>query len=262
MNTNLTTSVGFDTSDLMPAQWRCKAKTGRYSLYNPALTRFRNRLLMAYRVDFGYEKPFRVATAICVLDERLRVVPGSVVALSDTIRCEADNHYDARFLVFGDRLFIHFNNDWNTVPNQIFLVELDPDTLQARSPARLLALEGPRQPCEKNWLLFEHDGALFAIYQIEPHLVLRVDLTGDGPLRCWPFYRSAWDTTAYTRRYGVLRGGTPPVRIGANYVSVFHSRTHAQRPTPVNSSRAAARLKHMPWFRQIIRWLREHFAPV
>ncbi|PDV98284.1 hypothetical protein [Candidatus Chloroploca asiatica] len=252
----------YRASDLMPGTWQRAQPAQDFHVYNPALTRFRNRLLMAYRVDFGYEKPFRVATAICVLDERLRVVPGSVVALSDTITSEATNHYDARFLVFGDRLFVHFNNDWNTVPNQIFLVELDPDTLQAQSPARLLELQGPRQPCEKNWLLFAHDGELFAIYQVAPHIVLHVDLAGSGPIRCRPVYRTAWDTTAYTRRYGELRGGTPPVRVGANYVSVFHSRTHAQRPTPVNSSRAAATLKHMPWFRQIKRWLREHFAPV
>ena len=43
--------------------------------------------------------------------------------LSDTIDGGATNHYDARFLVYRDRLFVHYNNDWNTVPNQIHLVE-------------------------------------------------------------------------------------------------------------------------------------------
>ncbi|MCB0058131.1 MAG: hypothetical protein KDE45_13935 [Caldilineaceae bacterium] len=147
-------------------------------IYNPAIVRFRGRLLMAYRVDFGYEKPFRVATALCRLDEDLRVIPESVTPLSDTIDGGATNHYDARFLVYRDRLFVHYNNDWNTVPNQIHLVELDPDTLQARSPARLLELDGPRALCEKNWMLFEHDGELFVIYWVQPHCVLRAELAG------------------------------------------------------------------------------------
>jgi hypothetical protein len=248
--------------DLIPAEWLRIQSSEKFHVYNPAVTRFRGRLLLAYRVDFGFEKPFRVASAICELDAYLRVVPGSVVALSDTIRCAADNHYDARFLVFRDRLYVHFNNDWNTTPNQLFLVELDPDTLQARSPARRLELEGPRQPCEKNWLLFDHDGELFAIYQVEPHIMLRVELTGAGPVHCWPVYRTDWDATAYTRCYGALRGGTPPVRIGENYISIFHSRTHSQKSAPTNHPSAVQRLKRLPWLHPIKRWLREYFAPV
>ncbi len=111
-----------------------------------------------------------------------------------------------------NRLFVHYNNDWDTVPNQISLVELDPDTLQARSAARRLELDGPRQPCEKNWLLFEHDEALFAIYQVDPHIVLRVDLTGAGPVRCWPVYRTEWDTTGL---YPALRGAAGGDTAGA-----------------------------------------------
>ena len=248
--------------DLIPAEWLRMQSSKKFHVFNPAVTRFHGRLLMAYRVDFGYEKPFRVASALCVLNDRLQVVPGSVVALSDSIVCEAANHYDARFLVYQDRLFVHYNNDWHTVPNQLFLVELDPDTLQARSAARRLELDGPRQPCEKNWLLFDHDGELFAIYQVDPHIVLRLDLAGAGPVRCRPVYRTDWDTMAYPRRYGALRCGTPPVRIGENYISIFHSRTHSQKSAPTNHPPAVQRLKRLPWLRPIKRWLREYFAPV
>lgn len=253
----------FHADQLLPVQWSSELRqTDDLSVYNPAIVRFRDRLLMAYRVDFGHEKPFRVASAICALDERLQVVPGSVVALSDTIDGGVANHYDARFLVYQDRLFVHYNNDWNTAPNQIFLVELDPDTLQARSPAQSLELEGPRQPCEKNWLLFDHDGDLYAIYQVDPHIVLRLDPTGTGPVRCRPVYRTEWDTLAYTRRFGALRGGTPPVRIGASYISLFHSRTHTPGLTGTDSAPVVERLKRMPWLRKTKRWLHEQFDPV
>lgn len=262
MNADLTDTITFAPTDLLPAAWRQAACFDTLAIYNPAIVRFQGRLLMAYRVDFGYEKPFRVASAICVLNERLQVVPGSVVALSDSIACEAANHFDARFLVYQDRLFVHYNNNWDTVPNQIFLVELDPDTLQARSAARPLALAGPRQPIEKNWLLFDHDGELFAIYQVDPHIVLRVDLAGVGPVRCWPVYHTAWDTLAYIQRYGALRGGTPPVRVGDSYISLFHSRTVPRKLTPTTPAPAVEKLKHLPWWHPIKRWLREHFAPV
>ena len=254
--------IAFHASELTPPAWLRTQPADRFAIYNPAITRYRGRLLMAYRVDFGFEKPFRVATAICELDERLRVAPNSVVALSDTLRCEADNHYDARFLVFGDRLFLHFNNDWNTVPNRIFLVELDPDTLQARASARRLELEGPRQPCEKNWQLFDHDGELFAVYQMDPHIILRVELTGAGPVHCQPVYRTDWDTTAYPRRYGVLRGGTPPVRVGERYISLFHSRTRSHGLAGAAPRPAVAKLTRLPWLRSVKRWLRQQFDPV
>ena len=262
MKADPTGTITFAPIDLLPAAWRQPVSLDTFAIYNPAIVRFQGRLLMAYRVDFGYEKPFRVAIAICALNERLQVVPGSVVALSDSIACEAVNHFDARFLVYQDRLFVHYNNNWDTVPNQIFLVELDSDTLQARSAARPLALEGPRQPIEKNWLLFEHDGEPFAIYQVDPHIVLRVDLVGSGPVRCWPVYHTDWDTRAYTRRYGALRGGTPPVRVGDSYVSILHSRAAPRKLTPTTPAPAVEKLKHLPWWHPIKRWLREHFAPV
>ncbi len=248
--------------NLLPAQWRDKTAIEYLRIYNPAIVHHRGRLLMAYRIDFGYDKPLRVAVAICELDARLQVVPDSVVALSDTIRCSAENHFDARFLVFDGRLFIHYNNNWDTAPNRLFLVELDQDTLEARAPARLLNLMGERQPIEKNWMLFAHDEELFAIYQVDPHVVLRVDLAGAGPVCCRPGYHTVWETKGYTRRYGALRGGTPPVRVGANYVSVFHSRTHTRSLAQGIPAQAVEKLRRMPWLHPIKRWFREQFDPV
>lgn len=258
----LSDRILLDSTQLVPDRWRPSRPSATVCIYNPAIVRFRGRLLMAYRVDFGYEKPFRVATALCRLDEDLRVITESVTPLSDTIDGGATNHYDARFLVYRDRLFVHYNNDWNTVPNQIHLVELDPDTLQARSPARLLELDGPRALCEKNWMLFEHDGELFVIYWVQPHCVLRAELAGAEPVRCTPVYRTEWDTLAYPRRFGALRSGTPPVRVGDSYIALFHSRTHSQELAHAARTPAMNKLGRMLGLRRVKRWLRERFAPV
>jgi hypothetical protein len=212
--------------DLIPAPWSSGAETtsDRLRIYNPAIVRFRGRLLMAYRVDSGRRRATQRRIGLCVLDDRLNVVPGSVVPLSDTIQGGDPRHYDPRFLVSGDRLFIHYNNNFLTRPNQIHLVELDPDTLAATSPARPLHLDGPRQEIEKNWMLFDHDGDLFAVYQIAPHTILRIDLAGQGAVECKLAHTTTWDVSAYAGRFGAPCGGAPPVRQGDAYVSFFHSR--------------------------------------
>lgn len=73
---------------------------------------------------------------------------------------------------------------------------------------------------EKNWQFFSHDGALHFIYSIVPHIVVRLgddfrpaeEYRTDAPLN-WP-----WGE--------VLRGGTPPLRVGPTgeaYLTFFHS---------------------------------------
>lgn len=214
----------YPTSALIPPVWLEIDTLDNFVVYNPAIVRFRHRLLMAYRVDSGRGATFQRRIGLCELDEQLRVVAGSVRPFSATIRCGGERHYDPRFLVYRDRLFLHYNNNFQTRPNHIFLVEVDPDTLFARTPARPLELTGPRQLIEKNWLLFDHEGDLFAVYQLAPHTILRVNLAEDGPIECRPLYTTAWDVAAYTRQYGPLGGGTPPVRQGDVYVSFFHSK--------------------------------------
>ena len=225
----------FGPRDLIPVQWLNGSSTDDLFVFNPAIINYAEDLLMVYRVDFGRHKASfrRAACAICRLDTDGHVIAGSVVALSDTIVDGGDNHYDPRFLIFRDRLFVHYNNNWDSKPNQIYLVELDPDTLHAQSAARPLLLDGPRQEIEKNWMLFDHDGELYAIYQIDPHIVLHLELGDHGPIFCRPVYSSQWDPSSYVKRYGTPRGGTPPVRAGEKYISIFHSRRQSQ---PLNST--------------------------
>ena len=216
--------IELDTQALVPAAWQRSDDLAYLHIYNPAIVRFRNRLLLAFRVDSGRGATMQRRIGLCALDDQLSVVPGSVVPLSDTIQGGDPRHYDPRFLVYRDRLFVHYNNNFLTRPNQIHLVELDPDTLEARSPARPLHLDGPRQEIEKNWLLFEHDGDLLAVYQIAPHTILRVDLAGQGTVECRPIHVTDWDVSACAGRFGAPCGGAPPVRQGDAYVSFFHSR--------------------------------------
>lgn len=217
-------TIEFGGHLLVPAAWQRSDELAHLRIYNPAIICFRDRLLMAYRVDSGCRETMRRRIGLCALDDRLNVVPGSIVPLSDTIQSGDPRYYDPRFLVCGDRLFVHYNNNFLTRPNQLQMVELDPDTLVAKLPARSLHLDGPRQEIEKNWMLFEHEGELLAVYQIAPHTILRVDLAGQVAIECRPIHNTDWDVSAYAGRFGAPCGGAPPVRQGNTYVSFFHSR--------------------------------------
>jgi len=216
--------VVLDSLALIPASWLRNRDPSEFHVYNPAIIHFRGRHLMAYRVDCGRQLDIALhRVAMCVLDDQFHIVPESVSPLSDTIRCAGGVHTDPRLLVHRDRLFVHFNNERHTRPNHIFMAEVDPDTLESPVPARPLTLEGRRQEIEKNWMLFDHDGELFAVYWISPHIVLQVEMAGSGPIVCRPSYNTEWNVSPYSASHGEPRGGAPPVRRHDEYVSFFHS---------------------------------------
>lgn len=75
-----------------------------------------------------------------------------------------------------------------------------------------------RNKWEKNWSFFSHDDELYAVYSIAPHRVLAID--GDkAELAHETPTRGPWSG-------GEARGGATPVRVGDEYVSFFHARSH------------------------------------
>jgi len=211
----------FSAEALLPAAWRRLAPAEQCHIFNPSITMHGAAWLMAYRVVLPDQ---RRRIAVCRLDDQGRVHPGSPMPLSDLLMDGGDWHADPRFCSFGDRLLLHFNNG-TRVPNDIFIVELDPGTLRPMGPCRTLQLDTPRTPVEKNWMFFAHDGVLYTIYSIAPHRVFRVHLDGpaSGPVACESAHTTAWLDRPYRARYGELRGSTPPVRVGDQYYTFFHS---------------------------------------
>jgi hypothetical protein len=179
-------------------------------------------VLLLYRV---VQRDGRRRIAIARLDASLRVVEPSVVPLSDFLIDGGDWHADPRFCVHNDDLLVHFNSGMPARgPNNIFLVPLDRASLRPAGPARALMLP-VRQRVEKNWMLFSHGGHLYAVYQIAPHVVLRVgfDSRASGPVPCEPVHHVPWDAGQYTRRFGELRGSSTPVALDGTFFSFFHS---------------------------------------
>lgn len=72
---------------------------------------------------------------------------------------------------------------------------------------------------EKNWLWFEHEGRFFMVYRNQPHEVVEFD----ERLKVVKVHKTSFGNPLW--QHGEIRGGTPPVRVGNEYFSFFHSST-------------------------------------
>jgi predicted GH43/DUF377 family glycosyl hydrolase len=69
---------------------------------------------------------------------------------------------------------------------------------------------------EKNWTWFWHENSWHFVYSFQPHVVVRVNTPYDLLQFSTKMAKHPWI-------YGEVRGGTPPVRVGDEYISFFHS---------------------------------------
>lgn len=216
--------------ELLPECWREAAAAGPIRLFNPALLRDGAGWRLAYRTVLA-DGQRRLAT--CRLDRELRVVPGSPYALSDDVRFAPGKTYpevvrtwlaDPRLYRFGDRVFIYWNSGWHEPQNHQFLQELEAKTFAPIGAPRELMLHGPRRPLEKNWTFFTAgDGALRAIYSVDPHVVLGFSLEEDRDMIGEETSRRDFPRSAYPACHGGLRGGAPPVWHDGLFWSFCHS---------------------------------------
>lgn len=79
---------------------------------------------------------------------------------------------------------------------------------------------------EKNWLWFEHDGRPHMVYRAVPHEVVEFDSFEE--FRAVKTHRTRFAHKAWC--HGELRGGTPPVRVGDEYWTFFHSSLVWRKP--------------------------------
>lgn len=222
--------IVFDADDLLPDAWRAAAGTTAVWAFNPALVREGEGWIMAYRMIL----PDRVRRiAMCRLDRGLRVVPGSPHAISDHLRFPATARYpdivhayfaDPRLYRWDERLFLYWNSGWHEPANHQFLHELDPVTWAPVGRPRELTRCGERRPIEKNWTFFRDPrGAMYCVYSITPHRVLRVSLEGGEDIHGEEVASTDFPLGYYPPCHGGLRGGAPPVFHEGRFWSFIHS---------------------------------------
>jgi len=132
---------------------------------------------------------------------------------------------DARLINVDERLYIVYSDNRNKVITEggfrMHVGELDFDGKKfvLSKIESLTDFPGQSQKRrEKNWVPFDYNGNLLLSYSLFPHKVLRPLL--DGSESC---DLVATSKSNISWKWGELRGGTPALKVGSEYLAFFHS---------------------------------------
>lgn len=200
--------------------------------FNPSITRWRDSLLLCFRVrndkmistfEIGFvwlDKNFNQISAPRILDVRSQKYS------------TFNQNQDPRLITIKDQLYIVYSNFIKIdqiVARRMFVAQVHykDDNFFINDPACLHSFEGSSSRWEKNWVPFTYYDNLLLAYSILPHRILRPSIESG---RCETVNTTAslihWD-------WGELRGGTPALLDGDEYLAFFHSSkniatTHSQ----------------------------------
>ena len=133
---------------------------------------------------------------------------------------------DPRSILFGENLVLIVNNAQHEKCQRtmvaLFLRLDDVNDLECASllrPHKVLELTYEKsRPIEKNWMPFVRHDELYFVYSVNPHVVLRCD-TETG--QCVEVAKTRYDKKEVPT---YLRGGTPCLPLGDQFLTVGHAR--------------------------------------
>ena len=178
--------------------------------FNGSCIRYRGRTLFAYRSGWAGSN-----IHICELSDGDRPSPSITLELRHPLA--SYGREDPRLFEFGGRLhiaYVGFDGDWNSTmaTNQLYARLRENFTVEAEFAPKI---DGrPWGRWEKNWGFFESGDELYAIYSIDPHIVLRI--RGDHA------EIAGKSETPFDWVGGHLRGGAPPRLVAGEYWHWFH----------------------------------------
>lgn len=184
--------------------------------FNCSFIEFKGKTYFVYRLE---AKPFcvNIRIGICLLDDNYQPIADSNVLLNLHAELHAPHgrtyakgyHVeDPRLFIYNDDLYLSYTDGY-----QMAQARINPKTLQAEESFYIKKPDPQRT--EKNWVFFEHDKRLLAVYDSSPHTIFEMN-GADWKKVYEQEWRPEW-------KYGTIRGGTPPIKIGDRYLSFFHS---------------------------------------
>lgn len=196
--------------------------------FNPSIIRWKDSLIMTFRIIPNAKDSFTCYLGIVFLDEEFNVVSTPQILdfrgphLKTPSRAE-----DARLVTFDDRLYIVYDDNVDIAISKagfrVYVAELvlEGSVFQLNNIDCLKKFEGESsERREKAWVPFDYNGNLLLSYMIDPHIIF-YPILGTG--ECQTIARTSpkvpWS-------WGELRGGTPAIQIDeSHYLSIFHSST-------------------------------------
>lgn len=204
--------------------------------FNPSIVRWRGSLVMSFRElplpEEAFPCPIQSSSIsqigiVFLFDDfsldgtpKILDIPGSMVDGKKEGRSE-----DARLVVVDGKLYIVYSDNLNEEVTEggfrMHVAEVDYDgqqfSLKNWEAIHHFPEESPIKR-EKNWVPFDYFGNFLFAYYIDPHTILYPYL--DGSESAVEVFSTKQDISW---NWGELRGGTPALRCGSEYLAFFHS---------------------------------------
>jgi predicted GH43/DUF377 family glycosyl hydrolase len=204
--------------------------------FNPSIVNWRGAFLLSFRElplsEESFPCPIQSSSLSQIglqflfddfsLDGKAEILdlPGCMVNGEFHARSE-----DVRLITVDERLYIVYSTNLDEQVTEggfrMIVGELDYDGTRFSLKNYEMITKFPGESPnirEKNWVPFDYFGQLFLASHINPHAVLYPFLDGSGEAGLWDLTKAdiAW-------KWGEIRGGTPALRVGNQYLSFFHS---------------------------------------
>lgn len=195
---------------------------------NPSIIRWKGELLMSFRIIPDRKQKYNSEIGVVWLDEDFRPVSTPQILklnpphIPSTAPSRAE---DARLIDVGGTLYLVYDDNRDEKISKagfrVYVAKLEVFNrfVVATEIEAIVQFEGESpQIREKNWVPFVYQNELLLAYSLSPHLIFRY-LPGTGS--CETLAKTEpclkWD-------WGILRGGTPGIKIDNQYyLSFFHS---------------------------------------
>lgn len=192
--------------------------------FNPSITRWRGSLLLSFRVLIDPSDLWLSKIGLVWLDEDFNPV-GTPQLLNTRVKNSniPTRSEDARIFTVGDRLFVTYNDNEerkHAGVRRIYQAEIEfnGEEFHVVSTEPFLKYDGESPKLwEKNWTPFECNGEAFFTYSFSPHLIFRPC----SETKCCQTKGAS--AGAFRWDWGSIKGGTPSLLVGDEYLGFFHS---------------------------------------
>ena len=194
--------------------------------YNPSMIKTDSGFLVAYRFDLPWNRvSFKKARiGLLELDDQFRPLGKATLLATRDEQVE-----DPRLFTDGQNIYVSYTHLTFWGPQYlccIGLSQINRETHEVGDSWDLRYKTGPR---EKNWSPFFYDNngtpEMYFVYSWSPLQYIKAASPLDGTIeQALPIDNTMKKgLAAWEKKWGKIRGGTPAIRIGEEYISFFHS---------------------------------------